>query len=69
MTEVKSPLLNRKELANRIGLTPRMVHNLTRSRKIPHVRMGKRVIRYYEADVRASIEEMTLQPEKRLQDE
>ena len=39
-------LLNKKQLAERLNLTPRGVECLTRARKIPAIKLGHRTLRY-----------------------
>jgi excisionase family DNA binding protein len=48
-------LLNVRQAAERMGISDRMLWQLTHDRKIPHVRIGRRVL-YAAADLAAWID-------------
>lgn len=51
-----SPLLEAKDVARLLKMSPRTVWDLTKRGELPAIRLGKRMVRYLLADVRDWIE-------------
>jgi excisionase family DNA binding protein len=48
-------ILNKTELARRLGVTERHIENLIKARQIPHMRLGTKALRFIWADVVRSL--------------
>ncbi|MCC6231291.1 MAG: helix-turn-helix domain-containing protein [Verrucomicrobiales bacterium] len=46
-----SEILNKAEVARRLGVTERHIEHLIRARRIPHLRLGAKALRFVWADV------------------
>ncbi len=46
-----SEILNKAEVARRLGVTERHIEYLIKSRRIPHLRLGAKALRFVWADV------------------
>lgn len=46
-----SEILNKAEVARRLGVTERHIEYLIKSRRIPHLRLGTKALRFVWADV------------------
>ena len=52
---MKNDLLTTRQIANRLGVTVQTIRRWTRERKIPHLRVGPKVVRFKWEDVKASM--------------
>ncbi len=46
-----SEILNKAEVARRLGVTERHIEYLIKTRRIPHLRLGSKALRFVWADV------------------
>lgn len=60
MPETSERLLNRIDMAKRLGISPRHLFNLTKSGKVPCITLGK-VVRYDPVDVIESLKRQSME--------
>ena len=53
-------MLSRGQVAEYLGVSPRTVARWTKRGVLPHVRLGRRVIRYRERDLDSLVEKRTV---------
>jgi len=53
--QIQEPLLNKNELASRLGLTGRAVDSLIYSKKIPVIRINRKIVRFNWQDVQQAL--------------
>ena len=53
-------MLNRDQVAEKLGVSNRTVARWTKRGVLPHVRLGRRVIRYRERDLDSLVEKRTV---------
>ena len=53
-------MLNRDQVAEKLGVSNRTVARWTERGVLPHVKLGKRVIRYRERDLDSLVEKRTV---------
>ncbi|MBN8609631.1 MAG: helix-turn-helix domain-containing protein [Deltaproteobacteria bacterium] len=56
------PLVNAAAIAEMIGVPLGTIHQLVHKRRIPHIRLGRRFVRFSRADVRAWLEARRVAP-------
>jgi excisionase family DNA binding protein len=59
------PLINKKELAQRLGLSVRGVECLMARKALPFYRLGHRTVRFDEREVGQALEEMKVEAVRR----
>jgi excisionase family DNA binding protein len=57
--QLDEPLLNAKEAAELLNVPQSTLYELVRSRGLPHVRIGKRGLRFTRAGLQAWVDENT----------